>query len=611
MDKDGRRRPARYGSLPINEREANYSQAKLELYGLFRALRHFRVHIIGVKNLVVEVDAKYIKGMINQPDMQPNATMNRWIYGILLFNFVLRHVPAQNHAGPDGLSRRPRAEDDSEDEDTAEAADEWIDNLLDYTIHTEDVQTKQTQAKFTFAIHEAELESIQHFLTTLQPPRFTSVDQKKNFLNKAKRFYMEDGKMYRRSKHGPLRVVFKRETRTSLLTHSHDKIGHKGVYGIFQTLSRRFWWPNLAADVRAYVKSCHQCQIRSTKKLEVPLTVSTPATIFTKVYLDMMLMPAKGRSKKLRYIIAARDDLTGAAVGRKLEGASARKVAQFILEEVIYHYGHIGEIVTDNGPETKAAFEELLRRFGIPHVRISPYNSKANGVVEQGHFHIRQAILKLCEDNPSKWTEYVPQAFFADRVTTRKATGFSPFYLLHGVDPVLPFDLAEATYLVSGFTKNMTTADLLALRIKQLTKKESDVAKAAQTIARSRYRSKEEFERRYHKRFTGKLFKKGQLVLVRNSKEKDSLQKKFKPRYLGPFEVIRQTKGGSYVLKELDGTISRRGVAAFRLLPYFSREGQPISPDQIMTEGLEEESSEESDGDPMEEDESNSDDDSD
>ena len=61
-DEKGRKQPAQYGSLPMNEHDALYSQPKLELYGLYRALRHFRLYIIGVKNLIVEVDAKYIKG---------------------------------------------------------------------------------------------------------------------------------------------------------------------------------------------------------------------------------------------------------------------------------------------------------------------------------------------------------------------------------------------------------------------------------------------------------------------------------------------------------------------------------------------------------------------
>ena len=41
--------------------ESWYSQPKLELFGLYRALRQYRLYIIGIKNLYVEVDAKYIE----------------------------------------------------------------------------------------------------------------------------------------------------------------------------------------------------------------------------------------------------------------------------------------------------------------------------------------------------------------------------------------------------------------------------------------------------------------------------------------------------------------------------------------------------------------------
>jgi hypothetical protein len=58
---DKRRYPSRFGSIAWMECESQYSQAKLELYSLFRALCAYRIYIIGVKNLVVEVDAKYLK----------------------------------------------------------------------------------------------------------------------------------------------------------------------------------------------------------------------------------------------------------------------------------------------------------------------------------------------------------------------------------------------------------------------------------------------------------------------------------------------------------------------------------------------------------------------
>jgi hypothetical protein len=58
-----------------------------------------------VKNLIIEVDAKYLKGMLNNPDIRPNATINQWIAGILLFDFKLVHVPVTHHTAADGLPR--------------------------------------------------------------------------------------------------------------------------------------------------------------------------------------------------------------------------------------------------------------------------------------------------------------------------------------------------------------------------------------------------------------------------------------------------------------------------------------------------------------------------
>jgi hypothetical protein len=97
--------PSRFGSIAWMECESQYSQAKLKLYGLFCALSAYRIYIIGVKNLIVEIDAKYLKGMLKNPGIQPNATINQWIAGILLFNFKLVHVPAIYHTAADGLCK--------------------------------------------------------------------------------------------------------------------------------------------------------------------------------------------------------------------------------------------------------------------------------------------------------------------------------------------------------------------------------------------------------------------------------------------------------------------------------------------------------------------------
>jgi hypothetical protein len=124
---DGQRRPSRFGSIGWNECKSRYSQPKIELYGLFRTLQALQMHVVGITNLVVEMDAQYVRGMLSNPDIQPNAAINRWIAAILLFDFKLVHVPTEKHHGPDGLSRREPipGEDDNEGD-----PEEWVDEVL-------------------------------------------------------------------------------------------------------------------------------------------------------------------------------------------------------------------------------------------------------------------------------------------------------------------------------------------------------------------------------------------------------------------------------------------------------------------------------------------------
>jgi hypothetical protein len=177
LDDNGKKRPARYGSLPMNERGARYSQPKLELYGLYRALRHWRLHIIGAKKLIVEVDAKYIRGMLKEPDLQPNAAMNRWIQGILTFDFTLTHVPADKHKGPDALSRRPMAEGEQVIEDD----DEWLDEIgLYVSAKPSKVNQSLSQRVYTSKVEQEQtLHHILRYLITKELPVIQSLQERK------------------------------------------------------------------------------------------------------------------------------------------------------------------------------------------------------------------------------------------------------------------------------------------------------------------------------------------------------------------------------------------------------------------------------------------------
>lgn len=127
----------------------------------------------------------------------------------------------------------------------------------------------------------------------------------------------------------------------------------------------------------------------------------------------------------------------------------------------------------------------------------------------------------------------------------------------------------------------MTTTELLVWHMQQLNKHSADVARAAKILKKARFTSKEQFEKRFIKCLTRQVYQKGELVLLRNSAIEDSLDRKTKDQYLGPYEVFKKSSDFSYILKELDGTKLRHRIGANRLLPYITRD-HPFMTNHLM-----------------------------
>ena len=599
---DGKRYPSRYGSITWNETEQKYSQAKLELYGLFRALKAVKMYIIGVKNFVVEVDAKYIKGMINNPDIQPSATINRWIAGILMYTFQLRHVSAKDHAPADGLSRRRRSPEDpdtleeSESEDDVESAFtmERLNNpqervipgsmtTYDPRIQERDyAQIRITQTSSVMAsvvlkiprsekadIRDEKLKEIEEFLKAPVDMSTMPSSDRKRFVKSASEFFVMRGKLWRKDRQGRHKLVIWGEKRLDLIRQAHDELGHKGVFTVKRRLEERFWWPFMESDVKWFVQTCHECQVRLVKKIIIPPTVATPAGLFRKVYIDTMLMP---KAKGYRYIIHARCSLTSYPEWTMVKSENFRTIAKFIFENLLCRWGALEILVSDNAPQYLQAAKYLSEKYHIHHIKISPYNSKAQGPIERRHFDVRETLLKAAEGDVSRWPDVAAAVFWAERVTIQKSSGYSPYYLAHGVEPLFPFDLAEATYLAPELENLQSTEDLIAKRAIMLQKRPQDLARVREQVLKARWESVKQLEKGLKNKIIDFNFSPGTLVLVRNSKFDKILSDKTKPRYFGPMVVIKRTIGGSYILGELDGSISRLRFAAFRLIPYHPRD---------------------------------------
>jgi hypothetical protein len=117
----------------------------------------------------------------------------------------------------------------------------------------------------------------------------------------------------------------------------------------------------------------------------------------------------------------------------------------------------------------------------------------------------------------------------------------------------------------------MSSEDLLVIRAHQLQKRDEDLESIKDRIVEARKRSIWEFLKRNQNRIRDFNCKNGSLVLIRNSAVESNLNRKTKPRFLGPVVVVRRTDRGAYVVAELDGAIAKSHVAVFRVIPYYTR----------------------------------------
>src|SRR5215470_9911135 len=322
----------RFNSITLNDRESQFSQPKLELYGLYRALRALKIYLIGVRNLIIEVDAQYIKGMLQNPDIAPNATINRWIVSITLFHFTLVHVPSSKH-GPDGLSRRqPQEGDDPQDQQ--DDFDDWVDRMHGFIhiindnrpVHSSSQGAISTMIQ-TFSNND-ENDGTPHALdettpTTSKNPRepidinslvymdiprphqalreeeklcavirwhadFTrpsnlSDEDYTRFVRYSLQFFKDGPRLWRKDSHGAHKLVLNEDKRIRVMRAAHDDLGHKGFYATRAHIAERFWWPHMHFDIKWFVHTCFLCQTRQTTQILLPPTVASPVPIFSRI----------------------------------------------------------------------------------------------------------------------------------------------------------------------------------------------------------------------------------------------------------------------------------------------------------------------------------------
>jgi transposase InsO family protein len=137
------------------------------------------------------------------------------------------------------------------------------------------------------------------------------------------------------------------------------------------------------------------------------------------------------------------------------------------LEDIIVRFGCSNRNITDNVASFRS--EPLIKfceHFGISLIHSTPYYPQGNGLAESSNKILIKIIKILLEDNKKAWDSKLKFALWADRVTTKRSLGLSPFHLVYEAEAVFPSQLAF--HVVKFFQDCQGEPDEMIRRILQI-----------------------------------------------------------------------------------------------------------------------------------------------
>ncbi|KAF8296980.1 hypothetical protein DL93DRAFT_2146214 [Clavulina sp. PMI_390] len=204
-------------------------------------------------------------------------------------------------------------------------------------------------------------------------------------------------------------------------------------------------------------------------------------------------------------------------------------------------------------------------------------------MIERGHRTWIESIWKLCYQKPKMWSDWFYAAMWADRITVRRSTHYSPYYLVFGRAHVFPFNLDEPTWYTIQWNTIRNTVDLVAARAQQLRRLREDRLKANKSNVRTRIEAARAHDVANAKRLISGRYRRGEFVLVATKGYDVNRPRRSKSdeRWVGPFKVQNRYRSGSYQLKDLNKTILSGSFPASHLKPFYTRGEQVIGEELV------------------------------
>ena len=334
-------------------------------------------------------------------------------------------------------------------------------------------------------------------------------------------------------------------TRREMLDTAHqDRGAHLGIRRTYETLNRLFPGHGISmAQVTAYKELCIVCQktedYMSTQLVPIVrhLKTTNPGKVVGIDFLTLVLdkfgnigvYVLRDHFSKLLFVYPARshDSMTAA----------------FAIFTYCVLYGAFDVLMSDPGSElTSDAVAQVNKWFGIHH-RLSLVDRHESNGVEGANKQIIRHLSKLfmTERIKDEWSspQHIGWVTFIMNKYDSSESGASPYDLTFGTVSNRRFDFPSGTL----------DPDQTHKYVKLL----NDSLKALSSAA-ARYQS-ELVQKRTSVNQLQNVYQKGDLVLFRLNRDKPRPHK-LHPIYLGPYEVLEQTKNDVQVRHMAMHTIS-------------------------------------------------------
>jgi hypothetical protein len=109
-----------------------------------------------------------------------------------------------------------------------------------------------------------------------------------------------------------------------------------------------------------------------------------------------------------------------------LRNMTHREVINFVQEHIIYRFGVLQTLTTDQGPSFMShQFKDFTESMKIKLLDSSPYYAQVNGQAKASNKVLIKILKKSIKDNPRRWHEKLSEALWAHRTSRHGAT--NPF----------------------------------------------------------------------------------------------------------------------------------------------------------------------------------------